>query len=197
VDPDATWDRWRRAVRDGDQEEAEEAHRDLMRWLQRGGFEPRWTEKQQLAFYNWAEHERQRRWMDTMVKHRGAAPYSGINPLKKGSSDAVVSANIRKLRHEGYPQKQAVAIALKKAGRSRSQENPLSTGTTVALVAGGVAVVGLIGYFIYAANKTATAAIQGMNAPAAPIPTPSTSNVDVLQPDPGTLDQTPPFVSGT
>jgi hypothetical protein len=179
MDPDATWDRWRRAVRDGDQEEAEEAHRDLMRWLQRGGFEPRWTEKQQLAFYNWA------------------APYPAINPLKKGSSDAVVSANIRKLRHEGYPQRQAVAIALKKAGRSRSQENPLSTGTTVALVAGGVAVVGLIGYFIYAANKTATAAIQGMNAPTAPIPTPSTSNVDVLQPDPGTLDQTPPFVPGS
>jgi len=31
-----------------------------------------------------------------------------------------VSANIRTLRHEGYAPKQAVAIAMKKAGKSRS-----------------------------------------------------------------------------
>jgi predicted secreted acid phosphatase len=33
-------------------------------------------------------------------------------PLRKGTSNATVSANIRQLMREGYPQKQAVAIAL-------------------------------------------------------------------------------------
>ena len=43
-------------------------------------------------------------------------------PLKKWSSDKVVSANIRKLREEGKPQAQAVAIALQKAGRSKRKK---------------------------------------------------------------------------
>lgn len=42
-------------------------------------------------------------------------------PLKKGRSNKVVSANIRKLRHEGYGRKQAVAISLSKAGRKRKR----------------------------------------------------------------------------
>lgn len=39
-------------------------------------------------------------------------------PLLEGSSREVVSHNIRELVHSGRPQKQAVAIALKKAGLS-------------------------------------------------------------------------------
>lgn len=43
-------------------------------------------------------------------------------PLAKGTSDKTVSKNIKKLIEEGYPQKQAVAISLQSAGKSRKQK---------------------------------------------------------------------------
>jgi len=42
-------------------------------------------------------------------------------PLKKGSSQKVISQNVRELKKSGRPQKQAVAIAMRKAGRSRGK----------------------------------------------------------------------------
>lgn len=41
-------------------------------------------------------------------------------PLKSGSSDKVVSENIKREMDSGKPQKQAIAIALDKAGKSKS-----------------------------------------------------------------------------
>uniref|UniRef100_A0A6M3J543 Uncharacterized protein n=1 Tax=viral metagenome TaxID=1070528 RepID=A0A6M3J543_9ZZZZ len=42
-------------------------------------------------------------------------------PLEKGKSKKVVSRNIKELMATGRSQKQAVAISLKKAGKSRKK----------------------------------------------------------------------------
>lgn len=42
-------------------------------------------------------------------------------PLKSGKNKKTISKNISELRHAGYPEKQSVAIAMGKAGKSRKK----------------------------------------------------------------------------
>jgi hypothetical protein len=42
-------------------------------------------------------------------------------PIKKGSNHKTISKNISTLRHEGKPEKQAIAIAFSVAGKIRKK----------------------------------------------------------------------------
>lgn len=44
-------------------------------------------------------------------------------PLARGASKTIIGRNIAMLRKEGYPQKQAAAIAYSKAGKTKKKKN--------------------------------------------------------------------------
>ena len=46
----------------------------------------------------------------------------GLMPLKKGKSKKAISANVEELKRSGYPQKQALAIAMSTARGERKRK---------------------------------------------------------------------------
>jgi hypothetical protein len=44
-------------------------------------------------------------------------------PLKKGKSNKVIGQNIREMKKAGYPQKQAVAAAMRAAGKPKRKKS--------------------------------------------------------------------------
>ena len=55
-----------------------------------------------------------------MALNRLAIPVG--NPLESGKSKKVISRNIRTEMHSGKPQKQSIAIAYSKAGKSKKKK---------------------------------------------------------------------------
>jgi hypothetical protein len=52
MDPTACLERWRKAMRERDREEEDDARSDLLGWVARGGFEPKWQQGERNKFFN-------------------------------------------------------------------------------------------------------------------------------------------------
>lgn len=59
-------------------------------------------------------------------------------PLEKGSSNEVVGHNIAELRNAGHPENQAIAIAMREAGRSKADAEPMQAAGTLIVADGRV-----------------------------------------------------------
>lgn len=61
-------------------------------------------------------------------------------PLKEGSSEETVGENVKELKESGHSQKQSVAIALKKAGKSNQDRRTTFVDRVQRQLAGGAAI---------------------------------------------------------
>ncbi len=195
MDPDATYWRWRQAVEDGDWQEAKYAQEDLMNWLSRGGFDPRWTEAERVQFMDWDYYDH--------------APDTGReNPLPYGTFFGEVTGTwpdgSRRLMTVGpYETKQEARreTSLLRAELETwegvtnittrlTRENPIrdDISTMDLVVFGGVALVsvGIVAY-AYIMSKTAASAQAALAIPPSPV---------VPAPVSDGTDQVPPFVPG-
>lgn len=68
-------------------------------------------------------------------------------PLEQGSSDEAKSHNISKLRHEGYPQRQAIAIAMREAGEARPRKRKKKASDIVTEIAASPIKVAAFAFF--------------------------------------------------
>ena len=85
-------------------------------------------------------------------------------PLKRGKSRRVISSNIRKLRREGYPEKQAVAISMRKAGIKRNPLPDWAQNPLLWILGGGA--VAVVAYRMWSSASTpAPAAPDTASAP--------------------------------
>ena len=57
-------------------------------------------------------------------------------PLKRGSSQATISSNIREMIHAGHPREQAIAAAMNTARKPRAAGGKVHTGPIHSAVAG-------------------------------------------------------------
>ena len=98
-----------------------------------------------------------------MIPQHADSRYATSMPLARGSSSKTISKNIRRLRADGYPQKQAVAVAMRKAGKSRrrGRRNPTSTTGTALGYLAEAAVVGAVVGAIFNLSAPGPSALSG------------------------------------
>ena len=106
-------------------------------------------------------------------------------PLRSGKSRTTISHNIALLRREGRPEKQAVAIALRKSGKARKRNPTGGWAKSPVLWIGGGALVALVGYRIWAAKSAPSSS-------AAPLPGATTSTTATITLPGGSVMPAPP-----
>ncbi len=105
MDPQACLERWRRAVRAGDVEEAGEAAADLREWIHGGGFEPEWkNEKERDALRKMARRAAEERAKEyKRLRREGTPARAAFSTAKFRASWIGHVGDVSFLDHGGGP----------------------------------------------------------------------------------------------